>query len=113
MFWRSDITAFIPLIVGSANRFIDARQLTKFLQLHVHLLIRDDREGLIFRQGDILVLIQDPLRDFIVLYPEGIGRFDRSNADERILDVGLFQVLDIGIAKAGIAAEYKYITNLH
>lgn len=81
------IRALAPVIGRDPHLFRESGKFEEFLKVIVHLLIRDDRQGLVIGEGEILVLVKDSPRDIVQVDDEAVGSLLRGDLDAVVLDV--------------------------
>ena len=105
IFGFHDINSLVPPVIGLTDRFIKTSQLEQLVQIVIHLLITDNRQSFVVRRFKGLVFFKNLYADIIEFYFKTIERLHGRDLDMVTLDIVLFQVGDIRITKACIAAE--------
>lgn len=106
---------FNPLcgsVVGLCDRLVDLAQLAQGLEVLVHLLVADDREGQVARKLFILVLVQDLFCEGVQVDGEAVVGLLGGHVEDVARDVRAFDLCHVGVAQAGECAEAEEVTGL-
>ena len=99
------VGANVAFVGGDSDLLIDAGEAANFLDVAVHRLVGVVRQGLAVLEGGVLVFLEDGLGDFVQFDGEAVGRLLGRDFDMVTLDVASAEVVDVGVPKAGEAAE--------
>ena len=97
----------IAFIGGDADLLIDTGELAQFLDVAVHRLVGVVRQGLVVLEGGVLVFLQNIPGNLVQFDGDAVCRLDGRDLDMVAFDVAAAKVVDVGVPKAGEAAEQE------